>query len=259
MTNNYDAIIIGTGQAGPSLAARLAGAGKQVAIIERARFGGTCVNVGCTPTKTLVASARAAYVARRGADFGVMIDGAITVDMKKVKARKDAVVRRSTEGVENWLKNTENITVYEGHARFEDAHSVRVGEARLAADKVFINVGARAFVPPLPGLQSVDYLTNVGMMEIDFLPEHLIIIGGSYIGLEFGQIYRRFGSEVTIVEKRSRLIYRDDEDVSATVQEIVENEGVHVRLEAECITAQKHGDRVVVGVDCESGDREVVG
>ena len=259
MTSNYDAIIIGTGQAGPSLAVRLAGAGMQVAIIERKRFGGTCVNTGCTPTKTLVASARAAYVARRSADFGVMIDGAITVDMKKVKARKDAVVRRSTEGVENWLKNTENVTVYEGHARFEEAHSVRVGEHRLAADTIFINVGARAFVPPFPGLQSVDYLTNVGMMEIDFLPEHLIIIGGNYIGLEFGQMYRRFGSEVTIVEKRSRLIYRDDEDVSATVQEIVENEGVHIRMEAECIAVQKRGDRVVVGLDCESDDREVVG
>ncbi len=259
MTSNYDAIIIGTGQAGPSLAARLAEAGMQVAIIERKRFGGTCVNTGCTPTKTLVASARAAYVARRSADFGVMIDGSITVDMKKVKARKDAVVRRSSEGVENWLKNTENVTVYEGHARFEEAHTVRVGEHRLAAEKIFINVGARAFVPPFPGLQSVDYLTNAGMMEIDFLPEHLIIIGGSYIGLEFGQMYRRFGSEVTLVEKLSRLIHRDDEDVSATVQEIVENEGVHVRLEAECITAQKRGDRVVVGLDCEHGDREVVG
>ena len=259
MTSNYDAIIIGTGQAGPSLAVRLAGASMQTAIIERKRFGGTCVNTGCTPTKTLVASARAAYVARRGADFGVMIDGSITVDMKKVKARKDAVVRRSNEGVENWLKNTENVTVYEGHARFESPRTVRVGEHRLAAEKIFINVGTRAFVPPFPGLQSVDYLTNAGMMEIDFLPEHLIIIGGSYVGLEFGQMYRRFGSEVTIVEKLSRLIHRDDEDVSATVQEIVENEGVNVRLEAECITAQKRGDRVVVGVDCESGDREVVG
>ena len=231
----------------------------QVAIIERGRFGGTCVNTGCTPTKTLVASARAAYMARRGADFGVMIDGSITVSMKKVKARKDAVVRRSSEGVENWLKNTENVAVYEGHARFEGPHTVRVGDARLAAEKIFVNVGTRAFVPPFPGLQSVDYLTNAGMMEIDFLPEHLIIIGGSYIGLEFGQMYRRFGSEVTIVEKLSRLIHRDDEDVSAAVQEIVENEGVHVRLEAECITAQKRGDRVIVGVDCERGDREVVG
>jgi len=198
-------------------------------------------------------------MARRSADFGVMIDGSITVNMKKVKARKDAVVRRSSEGVENWLKHTENVAVYEGHGRFEGPHTVRVGDARLAAEKIFINVGTRAFVPPLPGLEGVDYLTNAGMMEIDFLPEHLIIIGGSYIGLEYGQMYRRFGSEVTLVEKRSRLIYRDDEDVSAAVQEIVENEGIHVRLEADCITAQQRGDQVVVGLDCERGDREVVG
>ncbi len=259
MTSTYDAIIIGTGQAGPSLAARLARASMQVAIVERDRFGGTCVNVGCTPTKTLVASAHAAHVARRGADFGVRIDGPITVDMKKVKARKDAVVRPSTEGVENWLKTTENVTVCEGHAHFESPHTVRVGEERLEADKIFINVGTRAFVPPFPGLQSVDYLTNAGMMEVDFLPEHLIIIGGSYIGLEFGQMYRRFGSEVTIVERLSRLISRDDEDVSAAVQEIVENEGVEVRVEAECITAEKRGDQVVVGLTCETGAREAVG
>ena len=259
MTSTYDAIIIGTGQAGPSLAARLARASMHVAIVERDRFGGTCVNVGCTPTKTLVASAHAAHVARRGADFGVRIDGPITVDMKKVKARKDAVVRASTEGVENWLKTTENVTVCEGHAHFESPHTVRVGEERLEADKIFINVGTRAFVPPFPGLQSVDYLTNAGMMEVDFLPEHLIIIGGSYIGLEFSQMYRRFGSEVTIVERLSRLISRDDEDVSAAVQEIVENEGVEVRVEAECITAEKRGDQVVVGLTCETGAREAVG
>ena len=259
MTNTFDAIIIGTGQAGPSLAGRLAKAGMQVAIVERDRFGGTCVNVGCTPTKTLVASAHAAYMARRGADFGVRIDGPITVEMKKVKARKDAIVRSSTEGVEKWLKTTENVTVYEGHAQFESPHTVRVGEERLEADKIFINVGTRAFVPPFPGLQSVDYLTNAGMMEVDFLPEHLIIIGGSYIGLEFGQMYRRFGSEVTIVERLSRLISRDDEDVSTAVQEIVENEGVNVRVESECITAEKRGDQVVVGLDCETGDREAVG
>ena len=259
MTNTFDAIIIGTGQAGPSLAGRLAKAGMRVAIVERDRFGGTCVNVGCTPTKTLLASAHAAYMARRGADFGVRIDGPITVEMEKVKARKDTIVRSSTEGVEKWLKTTENVTVYEGHAQFESPHTVRVGEERLEADKIFINVGTRAFVPPFPGLQSVDYLTNAGMMEVDFLPEHLIIIGGSYIGLEFGQMYRRFGSEVTIVERLSRLISRDDEDVSAAVQEIVENEGVNVRVESECITAEKRGDQVAVGLDCETGDREAVG
>ena len=171
----------------------------KVAILERKLFGGTCVNTGCIPTKTLVASARAAYMARRGADFGVMINGPIAVDMKKVKARKDGVVQKSNKGVANWLKTMENGTVYEGHAHFEGPHTVRVGEELLEADKIFINVGARAFIPPMPGLDSVDYLTNSSMMAVDFLPEHLIIIGGSYVGLEFGQMYRRFGSQVTIV------------------------------------------------------------
>ena len=257
MTTNYDAIIIGTGQSGPSLAGRLAGAGMKVAIIERQLFGGTCVNTGCIPTKALVASARAAYIARRSSDFGVRIDGSITVDMKEVKARKDGVVRKSNEGVENWLKNMENGTVYEGHARFESAHALRVGETLLEADKVFINVGARPFVPP--SLKNVDYWTNSSMMGVDFLPEHLIIIGGSYIGLEFGQMYRRFGSEVTIVEMGQRLIQRDDEDVSEAVKEILENEGVDIRLEAKCISAEERGGEVVVQLDCERGAREVTG
>ncbi len=257
MTTNYDAIIIGTGQSGPSLAGRLAGAGMKVAIIERQLFGGTCVNTGCIPTKALVASARAAYIARRSSDFDVRIDGSITVDMKEVKARKDGVVRKSNEGVENWLKNMENGTVYEGHARFESAHALRVGETLLEADKVFINVGARAFVPP--SLKNVDYWTNSSMMGVDFLPEHLIIIGGSYIGLEFGQMYRRFGSEVTIVEMGQRLIQRDDEDVSEAVKEILENEGVDIRLEAKCISAEERGGEVVVQLDCERGAREVTG
>ena len=254
---HFDAIIIGTGQAGPSLAARLAGEGEKTAIIERKLFGGTCVNVGCTPTKSLVASARAAYMARRGNDFGVIIDGSITMDMKKVKARKDEIVRQSNQGVENWLKNTENLTVYEGHARFENPHTISVGEEQLAADKIFINVGTRAFVPT--GFGNVYYLTNTSMMEIDFLPEHLIIVGGSYVGLEFGQIYRRFGSKVTIIEMDSRLIRREDEDISAAVKNILENEGIDIRLNAECITAQKHDDNIVVNIDCQSGDREVSG
>ncbi|MCZ6562495.1 MAG: FAD-dependent oxidoreductase, partial [Deltaproteobacteria bacterium] len=218
MATKYDAIIIGTGQSGPALAASLSGAGMKVAIIERKLFGGTCVNTGCIPTKALVASARAAHVARRGADFGVMIGSPITVDMKKVKARKDAIVRRSNEGVTNWLKYMENCTVIQGHARFDDPHTVSVGKEMLEADKIFINVGARAVVPP--GFEGLDVLTNSGMMEVDFLPEHLIIIGGSYIGLEFGQIYRRFGSEVTIIDRGPRLIKREDEDVSETVKEI---------------------------------------
>ena len=256
-TERYDAIIIGTGQSGPSLAADLADAGKRVAIIERGRFGGTCVNTGCIPTKTLVASARAAYLARRAGDFGVMIDGTIKMDMKAVKARKDAVVRKSNEGVENWLKSTENCTVYQGHARFEEVHGIRVGEQRLEAEQIFINVGARAFVPP--GFDTVDFMTNSNVMDIDFLPEHLIIIGGSYIGLEFAQMYRRFGSEVTVVDRNSRLISRDDEDISDAVRDIVENEGINIRLEAECIRGENQGDQVLVKLDCERGDRAVAG
>ena len=203
MATKYDAIVIGTGQAGPSLAVRLAGTGMKVAIIERKRFGGTCVNNGCIPTKTLVASARAAHVARRAGDYGVTIPGSIAVDMKKVKMRKDAVVRQSSEGLEKWLKNTQNLTVIEGQARFADAHRVRVGDELLEADKFFINVGGRASIPPFRGIDQVSYLNNSTMMDVDFLPEHLIVVGGSYVGLEFAQMYRRFGSEVTIVETRA--------------------------------------------------------
>ena len=255
-TSRFDAIIIGTGQAGPSLAARLAGAGLKVAVIERKLFGGTCVNTGCTPTKALVASARAARVARRGADWGVLT-GPVSMDMKRVKERKDAIVRKSNQGVEKWLKGLENCTLYAGHARFADFHVVQVNGHALQADKIFINVGARAFIPPLAGLDTIDFLTNSSMMEIDFLPEHLVIIGGSYIGLEFGQMYRRFGSRVTIAEMGPRLISRDDEDVSEAVREILENEGVDVRLNSECIAVEKSSDRIVVRLDCEDEDDRV--
>jgi pyruvate/2-oxoglutarate dehydrogenase complex dihydrolipoamide dehydrogenase (E3) component len=255
----YDAVIIGTGQAGPSLAVRLAGAGMKTAIVERKRFGGTCVNTGCIPTKTLVASARAAHIARPAGEYGVRIGGSITVDMKKIKARKDAVVARSNEGVEKWLKSTENLRVYEGHARFQDAHQLRVGNEILEADKIFVNVGGRASTPPLRGLDQVSYLNNSTMMDMDFLPEHLIVIGGSYVGLEFAQMYRRFGSKVTIVERGPRLIQREDEDVSEAIRTILENEGIKIRLSAECIALEKRGDKVAVGVDCTSGDKIVVG
>jgi len=257
MTTTFDGIIIGTGQSGPSLAARLAGSGMKVAIIERNLFGGTCVNTGCIPTKTLVASARAAYMARRGGDFGVMIDSPITVDMKKVKARKDTIVQRSNQGVENWLKKTGNLKVYEGHASFQGPHTVNVNGESLESDKIFINVGTRAFIPP--GLENVNYLTNSSMMNVDFLPEHLIVVGGSYIGLEFGQMYRRFGSEVTIVQRGPRLINREDKDISEAIKEILENEGIKIRLDAECVRAEKLGSKVVAKIDCDSGAREVTG
>ncbi|MGI9553969.1 MAG: mercuric reductase, partial [Thermodesulfobacteriota bacterium] len=259
MATIYDAIVIGTGQSGPSLAAALAGSGMNVAIIERGLFGGTCVNTGCIPTKTLVASARAAHVAKNGKDLGVVIDGPVSVNMKTVKARKDDVSGTSNTNIESWLKGTENLTVYEGHGSFESDRTVRVGEELLEAEKIFINVGGRAYVPPFPGISEVDFYTNSSMMEVDFLPEHLVIIGGSYIGLEFAQMYRRFGSRVTVVEKSSRLIQREDEDVSETVKEILENEGINIRLNAECIEIEADSKGVLVGVDCETDEKEVSG
>jgi len=259
MTEQYDAIVIGTGQSGPALAVRLANAGRKTAIVERKLFGGTCVNVGCIPTKTLIASARAVHVARNGADYGVAIDGRITVDMVRVKARKDAVVLQSNEGVTKWLRNTPNLTVLEGHARLEGPSSVRVNGTLLEAAQIFLNVGGRASVPDLPGIAEVGYLTNSGMMDVDFLPEHLVIIGGSYIGLEFAQMYRRFGSRVTVVEMGPRLIAREDEEVSAAIQKILESEGIEIRLNAKCITLAKHGNGVAAGLSCEGGPPEVTG
>lgn len=259
MTVRFDAIIIGTGQAGPALAARLSDSGMKVAVTERKLFGGTCVNTGCVPTKTLVASAYAAHLARRAAEYGVAIAGAVNVDMKRVKARKDEISGHFNKGVENWMQGLAHSTIYRGHARFESPRTVRVNGELLEADKIFINAGGRALVPPMPGLDQVPYFTNSTMMGVDFLPEHLIIIGGSYIGLEFGQMYRRFGSNVTIVEKGPRLIAREDEDISKAIQEILEREGILLRLNAECMTAHKEGDRIAVGLDCADASRQVVG
>ena len=259
MATKFDAIVIGTGQSGPALAARLTGEGLKTAIIERKLFGGTCVNVGCIPTKTLVASARAAYMARRGGDFCVVIDGAIDMDMKRVKARKDEVVRQSNEGVTNWLKGMNDLTVYEGHGTLESANSVRVNGELLEAERIFLNVGARAHIPEIEGLDSVEYLTNSSIMEVDFLPEHLVIIGGSYIGLEFAQIFRRFGSRVTVVEMRGRLIPRDDDDVSEAVKGIMENEGIELQLGAECVAIEKRDEEVAIRVSCDTGPEYVVG
>jgi pyruvate/2-oxoglutarate dehydrogenase complex dihydrolipoamide dehydrogenase (E3) component len=258
MADSFDAIIIGTGQAGPFLAVRLAGDGMKVAIIERKFFGGTCVNTGCIPTKTMVASAYAAHMARRAADFGVEA-GPVTVDMKRVKARKDAISGKSRTGVESWLRGTANVTVYTGSARFESAHEVSVGEKRLTADRIFINVGGRAIVPDFPGLAEVDFLTNSSMMAVDFLPKHLLIVGGSYIGLEFGQMFRRFGSEVTIVEMGPRLVQHEDEDVSTAIREIVEAEGIQLHLDAKCISVSKKGDGILLGVDCDRELPEIAG
>ena len=256
---HFDAIIIGTGQAGPPLAARFSDAGKTVAIIERNKFGGTCVNTGCIPTKTMVASAYAAHVARRGGEYGFTVNGDVRVDMKRVKARKDAVSGRSNKGVEESLRGLKNCTVLQGHARFQSSNIVVVNDQVLRADQAYINVGGRAFVPEMPGIHDVPFLTNSSMMDVDFLPEHLVVIGGSYVGLEFAQMYRRFGSEVTIVEMGPRLIGREDRDVSEKVREILEAERIHIRLNTKCISLAKHERGAAVRVDCQEGEPEVFG
>jgi pyruvate/2-oxoglutarate dehydrogenase complex dihydrolipoamide dehydrogenase (E3) component len=248
----FDAIVIGTGQAGPALCGRLDREGLKTAVIERKLFGGTCVNVGCVPTKTLVASARAAHMARRGAEYGFSA-GEIRVDMAKVKARKDGVVRHSSEGLQNWLKGMKNVSVINGHARFTGPRKVAVGERVLEAGRVFINVGGRAMVPELPGLKDVPHMTNSSVMEVDYLPEHLVIIGGSYIGLEFAQAYRRFGSQVTVVERAAKLLPREDDDVSAEILAILGREGVEIRANAECMRVGRKGDRIVIDLECKGG------
>jgi pyruvate/2-oxoglutarate dehydrogenase complex dihydrolipoamide dehydrogenase (E3) component len=255
----YDAIIIGAGQAGPSLAARLTDAGMTVAFVERKLFGGTCVNTGCMPTKTLVASAYAAHLARRAADYGVMLDGDVRIDMPKVKARADAVIANARAGVEQRLRGMKGCTVLQGHARFEGTDTVRVGDEQLAAPRIFINVGGRALVPDLPGVHDVRYLTNTTMLALDRVPRHIVVVGGSYVGLEFAQMYRRFGAEVTVVEKAPRLITREDDDVSDSIRTILEAEGIRVRTSAECISLAPHQDGVAVSVDCESGPPEALG
>ena len=259
MPTSFDAIIIGTGQAGPSLAQRLTSAGMRVAVIERKLFGGTCVNTGCIPTKTMVASAYAIHLARRGADFGFTAHSGVAADMKRVKARKDIVSGESRSGLEKWLKTMENCTVFEGHARFESPREVSVGNDHLSSERIFINVGGRASTPKIQGLEEVPFLTNSSMMNVDFLPRHLVIIGGSYIGLEFGQMFRRFGSEVTIIEMGPRLIQREDADVSEAIKKILEGEGIEVRLNSKCIGVSNRGDGIAAGVDCQSGEPEIGG
>jgi pyruvate/2-oxoglutarate dehydrogenase complex dihydrolipoamide dehydrogenase (E3) component len=255
---DLDAIVIGAGQAGPSLAVRLAQSGRRIALVERKLVGGTCVHTGCIPTKTLIASARAAHVARTAADHGVAIAGGIRIDMARVKARKDAVVRQSFESLLEWLQKTPNLTLLHGHARFEGPQRVRVGDTVLQAPQIFLDVGGRAAIPKIAGLDQVEYLTNSSMMAVDFLPEHLVIVGGSYIGLEFAQMYRRFGSQVTVVEMGPRLIAREDEDVSAEIKAILEREGIRVVLSAECISAAKEGRGVRVSTSCQDDDGKVV-
>jgi pyruvate/2-oxoglutarate dehydrogenase complex dihydrolipoamide dehydrogenase (E3) component len=253
MTVHFDAIVVGAGQAGPSLAVRLAQAGHRTAIIERGHFGGTCVNTGCTPTKTLVANARVAQLTRRAADFGVRA-GELAIDMKAVKARKDAVVSASRTGVESWLKETPGLVVMEGHARFVGPLTLEVDGEQLTADQVFLDVGGQPLAPPVEGIDTVPYLTSTSLLEVDFLPEHLVVVGGSYVGLEFAQIYRRFGSRVTVVEMAPRLIAKEDSDVSEAVRRVLEQEGIAVHTGAECIAVKPCAEGVELGVRC---DRQV--
>jgi pyruvate/2-oxoglutarate dehydrogenase complex dihydrolipoamide dehydrogenase (E3) component len=255
----FDAIIIGAGQAGPSLAGRLTAAGMTVALAERKLFGGTCVNTGCMPTKTMVASAYAAHLARRGRDYGIVLNSSVDVDMPRVKARADTVSGNARAGVEKHLRGMAKCTVIKGQARFEGPDRVSIGDEVLTAPRIFINVGGRAYVPNMPGIKDVSYLTNTSMLALEQLPKHLVVVGGSYVGLEFAQMYRRFGAEVTVVEKSPRLIAREDEDVSESIKDIFVREGIAVRTAAECITLARHEQGVSVGVDCVDGDPAIVG
>ncbi|MDW2982326.1 MAG: FAD-containing oxidoreductase [Rhodanobacter sp.] len=251
MSRRFDAIIVGAGQAGPPLANRLTQAGQSVALVERKLFGGTCVNTGCMPTKTLVASARAAHVARRAADFGVVLTGAVGVDMARVKARADTVIANARRNVRSWLDGMDGCTVIEGHAQFEDARTLRVGEERLSAPQIFLNVGGRAAVPEMPGLHDIPYLTNTSILGLDRVPAHLLIVGGSYIGLEYAQMYRRFGARVTVVEKGPQLIGREDEDVATAVRGILEGEGIDIRTGVAELAFAGAGETLAVTVDGE--------
>ncbi|RWC47065.1 FAD-containing oxidoreductase [Mesorhizobium sp.] len=259
MNDSFDAIIIGAGQAGPSLAGRLTAAGMKVALIERKFFGGTCVNTGCMPTKAMVASAYAARLARRAGDYGISIDGEIAVDMTKVHARVAKVTLDARSGLEAWLTGMENCTVIRGHARLIGPHTVEAAGKTLSAPRIFINVGGRAARREMPGIDQVNVLDNTDMVALDQVPRHLVVVGGSYVGLEFAQMFRRFGAEVTVVEKGPRLVSREDEDISASIKDILEREGITIRLDAECIRFEPHGDEIRVGLHCERKPRDVVG
>ena len=260
MNHKYDAIVIGAGQAGPSLAARLAGAGQSVAIIERHLFGGTCVNSGCTPTKTLIASARIAFDTRRAHSYGIELPTAsVAVNMRAVQARKKRIVDASRTGLENWIRGMQNCTAYKGHARFESARSVSVDGQLLTSEQIFINVGGRPRISAFPGIDNVAFLTSTSLLELEELPAHLVIIGGSYVGLEFAQMYRRFGSDVTVIEKEPRLLSHEDVEVAAEIQTALEAEGVQIRLGAECIQLARHGESVTANVLCAEGSPQVTG
>ena len=259
MTLTFDAILLGTGQANPALAARLDAAGMRVAVIERKHFGGTCVNTGCMPTKTMVASAYAAHLARRAADYGVSIAGEIAVDMRRVHQRARDVAASSSSGVERWMRGLQHGQVFQGHGRLVAPDCVEVGDQRLTAPRIFLDVGGRAQVPKLPGLDSVPYLTNSGILDVDFLPEHLLILGGSYVGLEFAQMFRRFGAQVTVIDRNARLLPREDPDVGEAVHKILADEGVRIETGADCLAVEGGAGRIAVNASCGAGPRRFEG
>lgn len=251
MDHSFDALIIGAGQAGPPLAGRLTAAGWTVALVERQDFGGTCVNTGCTPTKALIASAKAAYTLRQAADYGLPPVGDFAVDLAPVQARKDAIVAASRDGIENWLTHMPGCTVFRGTARFVSATAMQVGDDVLEAKHIFLNVGSRPASPPLPGIGQVPHLTSSSILALKELPTHLVIVGAGAVGLEFGQMFRRLGAQVTIMERSPRLLPHDDEDVAAAVHEILTNEGITLRLGVECISLGQEDGQPVVRVNCK--------
>ncbi|MET0312964.1 MAG: FAD-containing oxidoreductase, partial [Hansschlegelia sp.] len=258
MSAAYDAIVIGAGQAGPSLAVRLAGAGMKTAIVERHLVGGTCVNTGCTPTKAMVASAYAAHLARRAASYGVST-GTVGIDMATVQTRAAAIAGNSRRNNEAWIGATEGLTFVRGHARFIGPREIEVDGERLSAPKIFLNVGGRASTPDMPGLSEIKYLTNSSILQLTETPRRLVVVGGSYIGLEFAQIFRRLGAEVTVVEMAPRIVSREDEEVSSAIQDILEDDGVTFRVGAKCIGFEKRGEEIAVSVTCEVGEPAEIG
>lgn len=258
MNQNFDAVVVGAGQAGPFLAARLATSGRKVAIVERKLFGGTCVNVGCTPTKAMVASARAAYAARNGSKFGVHVDS-VRVDMREVKARAQQIVLKSRNGEEEWLRKTANLTIFKGAATFEAPHTLRVGDGLLEAPEIFLNVGARPVIPQLRGVDSIPYLTSTSILELEETPSHLVVIGGGYVGLEFAQMFRRFGSQVTVVDRNARLAPHEDEDASHVIHDVFKAEDIQIRTSANCIHFERQGNDLLAGIECNEGAPHVSG
>ncbi|WP_404405664.1 FAD-containing oxidoreductase [Pelagibacterium halotolerans] len=259
MVERFDAIVVGAGQAGPSLAARLASEGMAVAIVERHHFGGTCVNTGCTPTKAMVASAHAAHMARRAADYGVEISGTVTIDMAAVKDRKDKMVEKSRTGLERWLGGLDKVSPIRGHVRFIGDRTLAVGDRHITAPRIFLNVGGRAVVPDYPGVHEIEALTNSTILDLDTVPRHLVVVGGGYVGLEFAQMFRRFGSAVTVIERGDRLLKREDEDTSETVAALLEAEGIELRLNADCVAFSQETEGPTVKVDCTEGAPSVAG